>query len=305
ALSPVSDSIDQTEVRNRDALTVKDAIEYLPGVSVDHKAPRNQTGISIGGFDMRQVPLYLDGIPAYVPFDGFVDLTRYLTTDVAEIQVAKGYTSPLLGPNVLGGVINVVSRQPQRTLEGDALLGAGAGALVNSGAHLGTRQRRYFAQASADRLRSDFYPIAHSFALNATQPGFHRANSAQRDQRYRLRAGWTPRARDSYVISYSNQQGATGVPPYSGTAPLCPAGATITTPCVNPKYWKWPEWNAGSVSFNSTTAIGAVSEVQLRAFYVGYANIMQMFDDATYSTMNGSAASGSTRNRDRSLGFSG
>ena len=42
ALSPVSDSMDQTEVRNRAALTVKDAIEYLPGVSVDHKVPRNQ-----------------------------------------------------------------------------------------------------------------------------------------------------------------------------------------------------------------------------------------------------------------------
>src|SRR5262249_56323489 len=47
ALSPVSDSIGETEIRNRDALTVRDAIEYLPGVSVDHKAPRHQSGISI------------------------------------------------------------------------------------------------------------------------------------------------------------------------------------------------------------------------------------------------------------------
>src|SRR5262245_59160658 len=76
-VSPVSDSLDQTEIRNRNALTVDQAIEYLPGVSVDHKAPRNQTGISIGGFDTRQVPLYLDGTPVYVPYDGYVDLTRY------------------------------------------------------------------------------------------------------------------------------------------------------------------------------------------------------------------------------------
>jgi iron complex outermembrane receptor protein len=107
ALSPVFHSMDQAEIRNRAALTVKDAIEYLPGVSVDHKAPRNQAGISITGFDTRQVPLYQDSIPIYVPFDGYVDLTRYLTSDVAEIQVAKGYTSPLLGPNLMGGVINL------------------------------------------------------------------------------------------------------------------------------------------------------------------------------------------------------
>jgi TonB-dependent receptor-like protein len=94
ALSPVSDTMDHVEIQNHDALTVNQAIEYLPGVSVDHKAPRNQTGISIGGFDSRQVPLYLDGIPAYDPFDGYVDLTRYLTSDIAEVQVAKGYSSP-------------------------------------------------------------------------------------------------------------------------------------------------------------------------------------------------------------------
>ena len=37
ALSPVSDTMDQIEIQNHDALTVNQAIEYLPGVSVDHK----------------------------------------------------------------------------------------------------------------------------------------------------------------------------------------------------------------------------------------------------------------------------
>src|SRR5215813_10779390 len=169
ALSPVSDSIDQTEVRNRDALTVKDAIEYLPGVSVDHKAPRNQSGISIGGFDTRQVPLYLDGIPAYVPFDGYVDLTRYLTSDVAEVQVAKGYSSPLLGPNLLGGVINIVTRAPQRKIEGDAFAGTGSGNLLNSGVSVGSRWRKLFFHTSADRLQSTFYPVSGNFVQNAQQ----------------------------------------------------------------------------------------------------------------------------------------
>src|SRR5262245_10600712 len=145
-LSPVSDSLDRLDIQNHQALTVNQAIEYLPGVSVDHKAPRNQTGISIGGFDTRQVPLYLDGVPAYVPFDGYVDLTRYLSADVAEVQVAKGYTSPLLGPNVLGGVVNVVTRQPQRNLEGDAQIGTAPGKQINTGVHIGSRWPRFFVQ---------------------------------------------------------------------------------------------------------------------------------------------------------------
>ena len=305
AVSPLSDTIDQIDIRNRQALTVNQAIEYLPGVAIDHKAPRNQTGISISGFDSRQVPLYLDGIPAYLPFDGYVDLTRYLTSDVGAIQVAKAYASPLLGPNALGGVINLVTRQPQKFLEGDLLIGTAPGGQLNSGVHVGTRQRRSFFQASADRLQSDFYPVSRSFAFNATQPGGHRVNSSQRDQRYAVRAGWTPRSHDSYVVSYSSQRGVAAVPPYSGRAPLCSAGVSTATPCVTPKYWTWPQWDTDSYYFNSTTAVGPASSVQTRVFYSRYRNTLDMFDDATYSTMNINASSGNTRNRDHTAGVSG
>ena len=139
------------------------------------------------------MPLYLDGVPAYDAFDGYVDLTRYLTSDVAEIQVAKGYSSPLLGPNLLGGVVNLVTRQPQKNLEGDAFIGSGPGDLLNSGLHLGSRWRAFFFQASLDRLQSDFYPVSGAFTPNAAQPGDHRVNSSQRDERYRVRAAWTPK----------------------------------------------------------------------------------------------------------------
>ena len=252
------------------------------------------------------MPLYLDGVPAYDPFDGYVDLTRYLTSDVAEIQVAKGYSSPLLGPNLLGGVVNLVTRQPQKVFEGDAFIGSGPGGLLNSGLHLGSRWRRFFVQASLDRLQSDFYPLSGAFTPNAAQSGDHRVNSSQRDERYRVRVGWTPRSQDSYVLSYSNQKGTAGIPPYSGSAPVCPAGnATVTTPCVTPKYWKWPDWNTDSLYFNSRTGLGEASSVQFRAFYVRYANSLAMFDDATYSTMNQNASSGTLNNHDHSVGVSG
>jgi iron complex outermembrane receptor protein len=305
-LSPITNTLDHVDIQDRRAQTVNQAIEYLPGVSVDHKSPRNQTGISIGGFDSRQVPLYLDGIPAYVPYDGYVDLTRYLTSDAAEVQVAKGYSSPLLGPNVLGGVVNVVTRQPQKMFEGDAYLGTAPGHQLETGIHAGSHWRTLFVQGSADLLQSDFYPISGSFTPIGAQHDDRRVNSDQRDDRYRLRVGWTPRPQDQYVFSYANQNGQTGIPPYSGTAPPCPTGnATLTVPCVTPKYWRWPYWNTDSYYFNSTTGLGDLTSLQLRAFYVTYANRMDMFDDATYSSMNLNASSGMTANDDHSVGVSG
>ncbi len=307
-LSPVTDRLDRVDIRNRHAQTVSQAIEYLPGVSVDHRAPRNQTGISIGGFDGRQVPLYLDGAPAYVPYDGYVDLTRYLTSDIGQIQVAKGYSSPLLGPNVMGGVVNLVTRQPEQRIEGEAFAGTTPGGLgsFSGGAQIGARQRLWFAQGSADRLQSDFYRLSQAFPVNARQPDDRRANSSQRDERYSVRGGWTPTAQQAYVLSYVAQRGESGVPPYSGTAPVCPQGnAAATSPCVTPKFWRSPRWDVDSVYLNARSGVGASGVLRLRAFASRYTNSTHMFDDASYSTMNQNANSGILDNRDRSVGTSG
>jgi outer membrane receptor protein involved in Fe transport len=106
--SPVTVGIDQTQIANMDLVNAAKALDYLPGVSIQHlSANRNEAGIMVRGFSTRgQVPLYIDGIPISVPYDGYVDFNRYLTSDISEIQVARGYSTPLLGPNALGGWVD-------------------------------------------------------------------------------------------------------------------------------------------------------------------------------------------------------
>ena len=305
-LVPVADGIDQAELSTRNVLNVTQAIPYLPGVSVDHKSARNQNGISIRGFDTRQAPVYLDGMPMYVPFDGYVDLSRFLTNDIAEIQVARGYFSPLNGPNGLGGAVNLVTREPQKKLDGEAAIGTGPGDLLNSEMRLGTRWRRFFGQGSVGWLQSDFLPISGDFHLNAAQPTYHRFNSYQRDERFSGRLGWTPRQSDQYVFSYINQKGQFGAPPYAGSLPTCPSQATVDYPCsTTPKYWQWPDWNVTSYYLNSTTAIGERTFVKSRVFYNQYRTTQAMYDDATYSTMYKNNSSGQTFYDDHSTGVSG
>jgi iron complex outermembrane receptor protein len=92
---------------NRD--NVGDALNLLSGVTLSTNA-RNEKTIAIRGFDSRQVPLFMDGVPVYVPYDGYVDFSRFTTADLAAIQVAKG--QPGLRANALGGAINLISRRP-------------------------------------------------------------------------------------------------------------------------------------------------------------------------------------------------
>lgn len=78
-------TLDESEYRRRDLRTIPDALNLTPGVSIQRVGPRNERGVFIRGFDMRQVPLYIDGIPVYVPYDGYADMDRFLTYDVGEM----------------------------------------------------------------------------------------------------------------------------------------------------------------------------------------------------------------------------
>jgi iron complex outermembrane recepter protein len=275
-LSPATDSIDNKEIKNFHATNLAQSIPYLPGLAVDHKAARNQTGIMMRGFDTRQVGLYLDNVPIYVPYDGYADISRFLTGDIAEVEVAKGYSSPLLGPNGLGGAVNLVTKQPEKQLEGDATIGTGSGQMLESGIHLGSRWKQFIVRGGMDWLQTNYYPISGDFAPNATQRSFNRTNSYQRDARYTGRFGWIPKGEDQYFFSYTKQKADYNAPPYSG----------IDTKNNKVRYWQWPYWNRESYYFNSNTGLGEASSIKFRAFHDRYPNSLYQFTDITYSALS-------------------
>ncbi len=76
-------------------------------------------------------------------------------------------------------------------------------------------------------------------------------------------------------MSYWDQHGVKGVPPYAGTDP-----STIT-----PRYWQWPYWDKEGYYFNSRTPLGDKSYVKTRFYWDRYTNSLYAYDDATYTTI--------------------
>jgi iron complex outermembrane recepter protein len=290
-LSPFTDGISYLTIANTHETNLTNSIQSLPGLSVDHKSSRNQSGIMIRGFDTRQVGIYLDGVPLYIPYDGYADLGRFLTTDIADIDIAKGYSSPLLGPNGLGGVVNIVTRQPQKKLEGDALMGTGSGDMLESGLHIGSKWQKFFLRAGMDWLQTDDFPLSGDFKTNAAQPTYERLNADQRDIRYNGRLGYTMDDENQFVFTYNKMKADYGVPTYAGS----------DTKNNKIKYWKWPYWNRDSYYFNSNNNLGEHNALKFRGFYDRYPNGLDMFTDSTYTSQ---AGQGSSRYDDKSIGFS-
>jgi len=109
------------EMRLFDRNDLADAVNLLPGVTLSETGARNEKMVFIRGFDIKHVPIFLDGIPIYVPYDGYPDLSRFNTFDLSEVIVSKGFTSVLYGPNTMGGAINMVSRRPVKDFEFNAV----------------------------------------------------------------------------------------------------------------------------------------------------------------------------------------
>src|ERR1700743_3517386 len=106
--SLVGTTVNAQQFQRFNRTDISHALDLLPGVSVTAVGPRNESAVYVRGFDLRSTPLLLDGIPIYEPYDGYVDMGRFTTFDLAEITVSKGYTSLLYGPNAVGGAINLV-----------------------------------------------------------------------------------------------------------------------------------------------------------------------------------------------------
>lgn len=270
------DKVSDEEMREFNRETVGNALNLLPGVTLSHAGARNEGMVYVRGLDLKHVPVFLDGIPIYVPYDGYPDLNRFTTFDLSQVVLSKGFTSVLYGPNTMGGAINLVSRRPEKAFEGNAGIGMFTGNGYEGYANFGTNQKLWYFQGGASYLNSDYFVLSDDFepTVKKTEDGGQRENSYYRDRKFNLKFGFTPAEGHEYVMSYWDQHGVKGVPPYTGT-----------DPSTTPRYWQWPYWDREGYYFNSRTPLGDKSYVKTRLYWDRYTNSLHAYDDDTYTTI--------------------
>lgn len=258
---------------------VAEALNLIPGVATTTGAGnRNETGISIRGFDRFQVPLLMDGIRLYLPADNRIDLDRFLTPDLSEVQVSKGYVSVLNGPDGMGGAINLVTRKPVKPFEGEvrasaALAGGGEYNGNTVYANLGGRSERFYYQISAQQRDVDSWRLSRDFKPTVAEDGGKRDHTSKNDRRFSLKAGFTPNATDEYSLNYVTQSGEKhGIGAVTGTS-------TISA-------WDWPTWDTSSLYFLSHTALGDKSWLKAKAYYNEFRNDLVAYTNVSLMTKN-------------------
>jgi iron complex outermembrane receptor protein len=294
---------DTIAAQHRDDLA--QALELVPGLSLQNLGQRRERLLFLRGFSSRQVPLFIDGVPVYVPYDGNVDLSRFGVDSIAEIHVGKGLASLLYGPNILGGAVNVISRRPQQGFHASARLSTEADSkfdstLQRAALNLSLGDERWYGILGISGNKASGYRLPGSFVPVAAENGGRRENADSDDSLITLRLGFTPSAGNEYGLNYYRQEGSKQDPPYAGSylrSGARPDGMQV-------RFWRWPYWNKESLSLTSRNAIGAAGTLRLRAYYDRFRNALDSFDDATYTTQTRPFAFNESRYNDYSVGGS-
>ncbi|MBC7187742.1 MAG: TonB-dependent receptor plug domain-containing protein, partial [Calditrichaeota bacterium] len=101
------------DIARRSPMGVDEALKYVPGVTTmgNNINIRGASGYS-SGIGTRVLVL-LDGVPFIRGDDSDVDWDAVVPTQVQQVEVMKGAGSALYGSSALGGVVNVVLKEPE------------------------------------------------------------------------------------------------------------------------------------------------------------------------------------------------
>lgn len=111
-----------TDVAASPALRVDDVLRQVPGFSLFRRsdsrtANASNQGVSLrglGGTAASRALVLEDGLPLIDAFGGWVYWDRVPRASIASMEVFRGGASNLYGSDALGGVVQFITRQPER-----------------------------------------------------------------------------------------------------------------------------------------------------------------------------------------------
>jgi len=144
--------------------TVGEMLRELPGVLTRRGSETaGAAGEQIQGIDSREVLVLLDGQPIAgargIKRGGILNLDRQSTARLERVEVVKGAASALYGSDAIGGVINLITREPSSPFDATATLAGGNFGVVGTRLDTGFKREKSFGIFSLERHQNDGFDL--------------------------------------------------------------------------------------------------------------------------------------------------
>ena len=185
-IRPLKDEPIRTNIVTKEkleALHVKkleDALQYIPGLHIQELHGKTGSGVWIQGFDSDRVLILIDSNPLIPSTGSSVDISQIAIGDIERIEITKGTVSARYGSSAIGGVVNIITKEPtdKFNVKIERQLGNwfeqskpdNPFAQRSISMAIATKQKKWSLQTILDLLYSDGFSIDHSLA---TTEGWH------------------------------------------------------------------------------------------------------------------------------------
>jgi outer membrane receptor for ferrienterochelin and colicin len=152
-----SEVVNEEEIAKKNVPAMLDLVKDVPGVFVTKAASGIKSDLSIRGLgdSFRRIGLFVDGRPEKVSLYGCGVSQTMLAGNVAGIEVIKTPDSVLYGGDGFGGLINVITREPQEVIGGQIGFSYGTFNTQNYNAYLGGQSEKVIYEVSVNNVSSD------------------------------------------------------------------------------------------------------------------------------------------------------
>jgi outer membrane cobalamin receptor len=247
-------------------LDLSDVLRLVPASTVTFGS-KDEYKVFLRGIDSSRVVLLLDGIPVYEPYYSTFDLKTVSASNLAYLQVTKGPSSVLYGPNTLGGIINVITERPTEKPRLSFNGSFGRDTTWSAGADGSLRWKRFAFAGNGEYQSSKGYSVPeHEEDGVILQPATFRTNSDYRRLNLAGKLFYYPTGNSEILV-----EGNLFDSRYGMAAPLF---------TQRPRYWRFPEWDRSSLSAGGFIGLSPNSLLRFRVFTVSYYNILEQFRDA-------------------------
>jgi len=193
--------ITQEDIRRSGATSIPEALRLAPGIQVA-RIDANKWAISARGFNGRfanKLLVLMDGRSVYTPTYAGVywEVQDTVLEDVDRIEVIRGPGATVWGANAVNGVINIITKQADKTQGGEVSVGGGAPQRIFGSARYGfrlgdnTQARVYVKGFDHDRYRiRDRSDSRGSDAWNQQRGGFRIDHDSRDGEVATLQGDW-------------------------------------------------------------------------------------------------------------------
>ena len=161
--------ITQKEIENSNSTRLSEILNEQAGLITIPDFGGGE-GIQLQGLDSQYTLILIDGLPIIGRSAGTLDINRFSTGNIKQIEIVKGASSSLYGSEAIGGVINIITKRPVEGFDSDLSYYIGSNNTNDANLLVNYKKNKIGFTLFANSYKSDGYDLDENDELNTVEP---------------------------------------------------------------------------------------------------------------------------------------